>query len=118
MDKKAIGERIQKYRIRAGYTQEQLAEILDLSSGFVAAMEHGVRLPSITSLIKISEALDVSADVILGVSRKSCEAPQFKYLDEEIAGLTVEAQNSIFSMMEVMIEYMKRMDKILDSKSR
>lgn len=117
MDKVAIGKRIQKYRTKAGYTQEQLAEALDCSSSFITAMERGIRLPSITSLIALAEVLDVSADVILGVKRKSCENPQLNYLDEEISGLTIEAQKSLFAMMEVMIEYMKGMDKILDTRN-
>lgn len=117
MDKTAMGKRIQKYRTKAGYTQEQLAEVLDCSSSFITAIERGIRLPSLSSLIELAEVLDVSTDMILGVRRKSCENPQLAYLDEEIAGLTVEAQKSLFSMMEVMIEYMKEMDKILDTRN-
>lgn len=117
MDKKAIGKRIQKYRTKAGFTQEQLAEALDCSSSFITALERGIRLPSISSLVSLAEVLDVSTDVLLGVKRKGCENPQLNYLDEEIAGLTVEAQKSLFSMMEVMVEYMKGMDRILDTRN-
>ena len=45
MDKKALGKELQKYRERAGYSQETLAEVINCSAIFISYIERGVNLP-------------------------------------------------------------------------
>lgn len=63
--KNEIGRRIKKYRKEAEYTQETFAEKVELSTSFIAGIEKGQKLPSILSLIKMAEVLDVSASAQL-----------------------------------------------------
>ena len=65
MDKNSIGNNIRKYRIDKKMNQEQLAERADLSTPYIGMIERGEKMPSLESFIKIVNALDVSADVIL-----------------------------------------------------
>lgn len=59
-----ISMQIQKRRIDLGYTQEELAEILDVSVGTIKTIEQGTRNPSLPMLIRISDALDLKIQLI------------------------------------------------------
>ena len=65
MNQKAVGRRIKAAREEKRLTQEQLAELVDLSPMHVSVIERGVKLPKLETLINIANVLDVSADVLL-----------------------------------------------------
>lgn len=65
MNQKAIGRRIKTARENKRLTQEQLAELVDLSPMHVSVIERGVKLPKLETLINIANVLDVPADVLL-----------------------------------------------------
>lgn len=67
---KAVGKNIKKIRTERGYTQAFLAEKVELSEGHIIQIEGGFKSPSIFSLARIAEALDVSSEYLLfGESR-------------------------------------------------
>ena len=66
MERNLIGKQIQKYREQAGLKQEELAELIGKSPIFVSYMERGIRKPGLDTLLTLSEALDVSIDILLG----------------------------------------------------
>lgn len=84
MKKATFGGRVQERREELHYTQEALAEVLD-----------------------------VSADWLLGIEpsehRKEREE-RFKYIDEKIGDLSITAQDRILTVVETMINYETRMD--------
>ena len=61
----AFGKRIQKSRQFRGLTQEQLAEVLNVSRTHIAKMERGDRACSIDFLVELADALYVSTDYLL-----------------------------------------------------
>ncbi|SCY62767.1 helix-turn-helix domain-containing protein [Butyrivibrio sp. INlla14] len=65
MEEKTIGQRIRAARKRAGLTQEQLAEKLLIEKSAVSHYENDKREPSLTTLILMSDVLNVSTDYIL-----------------------------------------------------
>ena len=56
--KKLIGARIKELRKQAGFTQERLAEIVDMDSRHLSRLEVGKHFPSLDSLERIAEALN------------------------------------------------------------
>ena len=66
MERNLIGKQIQKYREQAGLKQEELAELIGKSPIFVSYMERGIRKPGLDTLLSLSEALNVSIDILLG----------------------------------------------------
>lgn len=60
-----FGERIRVLRVERGLTQEKLAGKADLTTGFVNAVEHGRKVPSLTSILKLARALEVDAPELL-----------------------------------------------------
>jgi transcriptional regulator with XRE-family HTH domain len=57
--RKPLGRAIRSLRLKAGLTQEQLAEAADLHWTYISGIERGVRNASITSLSQIAAALNM-----------------------------------------------------------
>ena len=63
MNKLTMGDRIKETRKSRNFTQEQLAEKLNISVEYVSQIERGLKLPSMQLFIELLEVLDVSADI-------------------------------------------------------
>ncbi len=57
--KAIVAVNIKKYRERLGITQEVLAERCDLSPQYLAALEVGIKTPSLASIERIINALGI-----------------------------------------------------------
>ena len=55
IDKKGIGERLQRIRTIKGYTQETLSEAMGCTSKYISKVENGASAPSLPFVIKFSE---------------------------------------------------------------
>ncbi|HYH95717.1 helix-turn-helix transcriptional regulator [Hyalangium sp.] len=66
--KKTLGANIRKARTRQGITQEQMAELLEMSPEVYGRMERGLIFPRVERLLDICEKLGVSSDQLLGLS--------------------------------------------------
>lgn len=60
-----IGSRVSTARNKAHLSQEALAELLDVSPLFISYIECGKKGMSLTTLMKLCKALEVSSDYIL-----------------------------------------------------
>lgn len=56
------GENFKRYRKLAGFTQEEFAEHLNMSTNMVSRIEQGRNYPSVESLVEISKTLNVPLD--------------------------------------------------------
>ena len=65
MDMIAIGSRIKEAREQAHLTQEELAEIVDISPTHMSVIERGVKTPKLDTFVTIANALHLSADALL-----------------------------------------------------
>ena len=54
-----MGEIIKIYRNKRGYTQEELAEMIDISSRQLQRIENGVSITKITTLKKVINVLKI-----------------------------------------------------------
>lgn len=64
------GKRLRRARCRKGYTQEQVAGFLGITSVGYGSYERGDRDMSTLMLYRIAKILDISADEILGIDKK------------------------------------------------
>lgn len=65
LDYKAIGKRIKVARIRMESTQEQLADRVSVSPTHLSNIETGSTRVSLTTIVKIANALNVTVDDLL-----------------------------------------------------
>ena len=65
MNYELLGMHIRKRRKEKKYTLEQLAEKLDVSTTFIGQIERAKGIPSLETLIKIANVLEISTDSLL-----------------------------------------------------
>lgn len=102
---KQIGERCRKARETAGYTQEQLADLVGVSTQFLSDAERGVTGMSVNTIVKLCGVLNISADfLLLGMeepdktesplsicTRMKRLSPQERELVEEVTNLMMKS---------------------------
>lgn len=66
MYKEIIPIKLKQARIEAGYTQQQLADEIEINRENISRYENGIVEPSIEILGKLCDFLEVSADWLIG----------------------------------------------------
>ncbi|MBQ6326632.1 MAG: helix-turn-helix transcriptional regulator [Clostridia bacterium] len=61
-----FGERLRLARSQRGITQEQLAEMADISRAMIGRYETTNQLPALDTLVRVADALGTSTDFLLG----------------------------------------------------
>ena len=98
---KAIGKRVALRRRELKLTQEQLAERANLSQQYIASLECGIRGLGAESIIKLSRALQVSADYLLfGIENSE----EFRRFDDMIRPLSAK---ELLALEEVIQAFLK-----------
>ncbi len=59
-----VGRRIQNIRLRKGFTQEQVAERMEISPKYLSSIERGKENPTLKTLIRLCVSLDVELSEI------------------------------------------------------
>lgn len=98
VDLNAIGKRIQNRRKQLMFTQEQLAEMMNVSIQMVSNLERGNKAIRIDNLINLSQILQISTDYIL---TGKATASDNDTLTARIAQLSYKDRN----MIEMLVEY-------------
>ena len=61
-----FGKRLREVRMLRHFTQQQLADLLNIALRSYQKYEQGEREPSYNTLIRVADILDVSVDYLLG----------------------------------------------------
>ena len=73
---------IKELREEKGYTQKELADLMQVSFQTISKWETGANYPDITHIPKLADIFGVSAGVLLGMEPLKDEAEEVKYDDE------------------------------------
>lgn len=103
MDKKAFGKQLQRYRERAGYSQEALAEQIECSTIFISYIERGEKSPSLDTLVKLANALNISVDVLFGKELKNYTSEKLIYIENQLKKLPFLEQQKILDIMDSVV---------------
>lgn len=104
LDYTIIGERLKKARLDKKFTQEKLAEKLDVSIAFLSRIERGNSHISLKRLSQMCDILGVTEGFILnGASTES-----HNYLSNDLSSLlkdcTPEKQKLIYKISQVIVD--------------
>ncbi len=64
-----FGDRLRKLRKERKLTQKELANLIGVKNSVISFYEVGDRKPSLEVLIKLSNALHISTDILLGIDK-------------------------------------------------
>ena len=62
---KKLGENMKKVRAKKKLSQGALARLLDVDKGYISNVESGKKNPTLATIQRLAEALDVSANELL-----------------------------------------------------
>ena len=96
-----IGKRIQLRRKQLGYTQDQLASMMDVSIQMISNLERGNKAIRIDNLINLSQILKISTDYILTGKMESIGVDGVACL---IARLRPEQKVNVEKLLELIYE--------------
>ena len=92
-----IGKRIQNRRKQQGYTQEQLAEMMNVSIQMISNLERGNKAIRIDNLVNLCQILDISTDYILtgkettdDIQALTSQIEQLAPKDRKMIGMLIE----------------------------
>ncbi|MCL1788494.1 MAG: helix-turn-helix transcriptional regulator, partial [Defluviitaleaceae bacterium] len=77
---KEMATRIKTRRESLGYTQERFCEVINLSASSYTKIENAFQQPSLDTLIKIAQHLDLSLDYIVFGGQAPQDAENFDYV--------------------------------------
>lgn len=79
-----LGNKIRAARIRLNLTQEQLAELIDVSTSFIGHIERGTRVLSVDTLERLCRTLHITPNMLLSFSSFENLSSQQAVLMEEL----------------------------------
>ena len=104
MDMIVIGSKIKEARERAHLTQEELAEIIDISPTHMSVIERGVKTPKLDTFVKIVKALNLSADALLLDGMDQVNDSIVAELSVRLGRLCDEDRNRILKAIRALTE--------------
>lgn len=71
LDSKIVGDVIAEFRKKKGVSQEVLSGLADIGRTHLSAIERGERKPTLETLFRISNALDVKmSDIVIQIEKR------------------------------------------------
>ena len=106
MEKLTMGDRIKETRRKHHWTQDQLAEKVDVSLEYISEIERGLKTPSMQVFIKLVEVLDVSADYLLRDTVSTRNLYGDKQIGARLERLTPKQRVALMALIDTYIEYL------------
>jgi len=97
-----IGKSIQKIRKSKGYTQQQFAEMIGLSTNYLSDIERGKSAARIDKLVAIINALECSADDIFAEVIHCRHKIKTTQLTLQLETLSPEEQKRAFAILDAL----------------
>lgn len=101
MDNIKIGLFLQALRKAKGYTQQELAEYLNLSNKTISKWECGQAIPDISTLLVLAEFYEVSVDEILNGARKEAKEVKTTKIRDEYVKNKVYRKYLVFEIVSL-----------------
>ena len=112
-DYSLIGERIKFWRQQRSLTQEQLAEMVELTPGFISLIETGKKRVSLETLLSVCRALNVTTNDLLVGNQIRQESDYNTEFSELTVKLNDSERHLVFEITKAVCKtiYKNRKDK-------
>ena len=106
IDRVTIGKRVREQRKKKKMKIEELAEAAGVGRNFIGEIERGLKMPSLNSVIKIVNALDISADVLLRFEVEAAKPYVLNEMTERMKVLRPAQLKMVSGVFNSMLENM------------
>lgn len=82
-----FNENLKEARMKRGYSQKEVAEAIGVAKSTYSLYESGSREPNVQTIKRISDFLNTTADILLGLNAPTTMAAHFdgtEYTEEEL----------------------------------
>lgn len=107
LDKIAIGKKLRDARLEKGYTQQVVVKMAGIGSMYLGEIERGLKMPSLSSFVKIIEALGVSADYVLRDELSTGQEYIYDELTQRLKDLTPRQRKGA---VEILDAYLRNLE--------
>lgn len=107
-----LGKKIRELRKQKGYTQAELAELVDLSTNFIGYLERGKQLPSLKTLEKIAQALGITIGYLFYSIENTLHKPtRLTKKDQTLSKLSKHLKDLDIKDITLILRLTKRISK-------
>ena len=103
-----IGQTIKKLRKERNFTQEELAEQLNVTSQAVSKWENETGLPDISQIVPLASVFGVSTDVLFGTFGTNDDEEVKKIIDEAYYSFEVNSMESLRRRYDILQDGLRR----------
>lgn len=103
---KKVAESIRATRERAGLSQEQVGERLDIGAEAVSRIERGITIPTLTRLAELADIFKCPIEELLGSSSTRAQ-DQTEYIAKLLDALPAEDREMVVEVVSKICERLK-----------
>lgn len=107
-----IGKKVRQERLKRGWTQEELAEKIDMNASFVGQVERGLKAASFDTLERLSRIFGVEVvDFLKKGDDKACSEPQAmeRKVVSLLKGYTIHEQQAVYQTMKYILRQNRKL---------
>jgi len=108
LDYVALGKNIRKRRLLAGLRQEDLAGLCHYSTSHIGQIETANTTPSLETIIRIANALDVTVDQLLYESIENKEMIYLRDLERRVEKLPIGTRITACEALTNLLDIIER----------
>ena len=97
-----IGKRIKEHRQRRNLTQEMLAELIEMSPGYISMVETGRKKASLDTLLSVSKVLNITLNELLTGNQIPLDTDYNLEIAELMLGCNQHERRMMFEIMRTV----------------
>lgn len=99
-----IGLKIKQYRKKRGFTQAQLAELINVDPKYISRLETGTSTPSIATIVRLSEVLEAEMFNFFIFDTTKEKERVIELINSKLDKANVKELHAIFDIVSVITE--------------
>lgn len=108
MDTKSLGRKLKAYRAKRGWTLNECAERIGISTRYLSDIERGDKVPKLETFITILNTLSASADDVLQDSLVMGYVPQSAELVKELDRLDEVQRKQAMDILRCVVTILSK----------
>jgi len=105
------GKRLKELRIKAGLTQQQLGDLVNVTKVSICCYENGVRTPNVETLLDLAASLNTTPNYLLGSEASG-------HMKEQEEEYTIAISKDDVEILKVLKKHKKLYDMLRDNPKR
>lgn len=110
-----IGKKVRQERLKRGWTQEELAEKLDLHPSFIGQIERGIKAASLDTLKNLSQVFGIASSEFLNEDARKEPAQGARSVERKIVdllkGYKTHEQEAVYKTIKYILRQKRKLGK-------